>query len=80
MEISADNIKLMITEIGIMKTCQHPNIVQFFDSHIVNERSLWVVMEYMDGGCLTDILELFDRIQFTEAQVAYVAREVPFVL
>ncbi len=76
MEINSENIKLLITEIGIMKSSHHPNIVEFFDSHIVNEKFLWVVMEFMDCGCLTDILELFEDLKMTEAQVAYVAREV----
>ena len=32
-------------------------------------------MEYMDGGCLTDILEAYDSVPLTEAQIAYFARE-----
>jgi len=32
-------------------------------------------MEYMDGGCLTDILEQFDELKMTEPQIAFVARE-----
>jgi len=42
----------------------------------MEERQLWVVMEMMDGGCLTDILELFDSIQLTEPQIAYVSLQV----
>lgn len=32
-------------------------------------------MEFMDGGCLTDILEEFENVQMTELQIAYVCRE-----
>jgi serine/threonine protein kinase len=32
-------------------------------------------MEFMDGGCLTDILEEFENVQMTELQIAYVSRE-----
>jgi len=75
MEISNDNVKLLVTEIGIMKTSKHPNIVDYVDSYIVEDREMWVVMEYMGGGCLTDVLEAFDSVHMTEAQIAYVSRE-----
>jgi hypothetical protein len=32
-------------------------------------------MEFMDGGCLTDILEEFDYVQMTAGQIALVCRE-----
>jgi len=56
MEINAENLKLLITEIGIMKSSKHPNIVDYIDSYMLEDKQLWVVMEYMDGGCLTDVL------------------------
>lgn len=75
MEINNENIKLLVTEIGIMKSSKHLNIVEYLDSYIVEDREMWVVMEFMGGGCLTDVLESFDSVQMTEAQIAYVARE-----
>lgn len=75
MEINGENIKLLITEIGIMKTSHHDNIVDYIDSYIVDDRQLWVVMEYMDGGCLTDILEQWDDLKMSEGQIAYCCRE-----
>lgn len=75
MEINSENIKLLVTEIDIMKTSDHPNIVHYVDSYIVNSNELWVVMEYMGGGCLTDVLECFDSVQMTEPQIAYCCRE-----
>eukprot|EP01133_Synstelium_polycarpum_P013342 gene13342-15693_t len=74
-EINNENAKLLVTEIAIMKTSQHENIVNYIDSYIVNDRELWVAMEFMGGGCLTDILEAFDNIKMTEPQIAYVVRE-----
>ncbi|GAM19841.1 hypothetical protein SAMD00019534_030160 [Acytostelium subglobosum LB1] len=74
-EINNDNAKLLVTEIAIMKTSQHDNIVSYIDSYIVNDRELWVAMEFMGGGCLTDILEAFNNIKMTEPQIAYVLRE-----
>jgi len=75
MEINNENIKLLITEIGIMKTSKHANIVDYYASYIVEDREMWVVMEYMGGGCLTDVLECFDSVQMNEAQIAYASRE-----
>jgi len=69
------NIKLLLTEIDIMKNSNHKNIVHYFDSYIVDEKYLWVVMEYMSGGCLTDILEQFDTVQMNEKMIAHVCKE-----
>ena len=58
-----------------MKTSRHENIVDYISSYIVDDQ-LWVVMEYMGGGCLTEILEQFEYVQMTEPQIAYVCLEV----
>ena len=75
MELQKDNTKLLITEIQIMKTSRHRSIVEYFDSFAVGTQ-LWVVMEFMDGGCLTDILEAFQTVQLSEEHIAYICREV----
>jgi len=75
MEINGENMKLLITEIGIMKTSRHENIVNYMDSFIVDERYLWVVMDFMDGGCLTDVMEQFDQLKMTEPQISFVCRQ-----
>jgi serine/threonine protein kinase len=75
MPINNENMKLLITEISIMKSSIHTNIVQFYDAFVVEGNHLWVVMELMDGGCLTDILEQFDSVKMTEGQIAYACRE-----
>ena len=38
-----------------MKNYHHSNIVELYDTYLVNDE-LWVVMEYLDGGALTDIV------------------------
>jgi len=45
----------LIGEIGIMKTLEHINIVKYLESYLWKDY-LWVFMEYMSGGCLTDVL------------------------
>ncbi|TFK65295.1 Pkinase-domain-containing protein [Pluteus cervinus] len=49
--------ELIVNEILVMKESQHPNIVNFLESYLVKSTELWVVMEYMEGGALTDIIE-----------------------
>ncbi|KAI0341197.1 p21 activated kinase [Trametopsis cervina] len=49
--------ELIVNEILVMKESQHPNIVNFLESYLVRNNELWVVMEYMEGGALTDIIE-----------------------
>jgi len=74
MPLNAQNVKLLTSEIHIMKESDHVNIVAYKDSFRVDSQ-LWVVMEYMGGGCLTEILEQFDFIQMTEAHIAWVCKE-----
>ena len=58
-----------------MKASVHENIVKYFDSFLVDEK-LWVAMEFMGGGCLTDILEIYSYLQLSEGQISYICREV----
>jgi protein-serine/threonine kinase len=41
MPLNNQNLKLLVTEIGIMKSSVHPNIVRYLDSYIVGE-NIWV--------------------------------------
>lgn len=44
MPLNNQNMKLLVTEIGIMKTSEHPNIVSYYDSYLVGEH-IWVKEE-----------------------------------
>jgi protein-serine/threonine kinase len=63
---------LIMNEIVIMKESHHNNVVNFLDSFLLNG-DLWVVMEYMEGGALTDVI---DNNEMTEPQIASVCLEV----
>jgi p21-activated kinase 1 len=62
---------LIINEIIVMKESKHKNIVNFMDSFLIRGE-LWVIMEYMEGGSLTDVVT-FNMM--SEGQIAAVCRE-----
>ncbi|KAI8577186.1 hypothetical protein K450DRAFT_178141 [Umbelopsis ramanniana AG] len=65
------NKDLIINEILVMRESAHKNIVNYIDSFL-HTGDLWVVMEYMEGGSLTDIVT---NNMMTEGQIAAVAKE-----
>ena len=64
--------ELIVNEILVMKESTHPNIVNFLDSYLRNAGELWVIMEYMEGGALTDVI---DNNRLTEPQIALICHE-----
>ena len=56
-ELTRKNLSMTISyfQVVIMRDYHHPNIVQMHDSFLV-EDELWVVMEFLEGGALTDIV------------------------
>lgn len=66
--------ELIVNEIIVMKESIHPNIVNYLDSFLVeNDSELWVIMEYMNGGALTDVIE--NNPVITEDQIAAICNE-----
>ncbi|KAF9356532.1 Protein kinase [Mortierella sp. NVP85] len=64
--------ELVVNEILVMKESTNPNIVNYLDSFLVKSQELWVVMEYMEGGALTDVI---DNNKLTESQIAAICFE-----
>ncbi|CAO3625893.1 unnamed protein product [Mucor hiemalis] len=64
--------ELIINEILVMKESKQKNIVNFIDSYLW-KGDLWVIMEYMEGGSLTDVVT---NNMMMEGQIAAVCHEV----
>ncbi|KAI9712879.1 MAG: hypothetical protein M1812_006748 [Candelaria pacifica] len=66
--------ELIVNEIIVMKDSKHPNIVNFLDAFLEEQNNeLWVIMEYMEGGALTDVID--NNHNVTEEQIATICNE-----
>ncbi|XP_064499245.1 serine/threonine-protein kinase PAK 3-like [Pseudopipra pipra] len=61
----------LLKEILVLREKNHPNIVTYVDSYLVSQE-LWLVMEHMDGGSLTDVIS---ETWMAVGQIAAVCRE-----
>ena len=67
--------ELIVNEIIVMKESRHENIVNFLDAFLQEETfELWVVMEFMEGGALTDVID--NNASISEDQIATICYEV----
>ena len=62
------DIELVRNEIDIMKLCFHPNVIHLLD-HFENGEYIFIVMEYIKGGSLTDYLKK-NEFNFSEKRAA----------
>lgn len=70
--VDKKDIRSNLAEIGLLASADHPNIVQFKDAYQLDEE-LWIIMEFMEGGTLTQATE---GCSFKEQHISYVAREI----
>ena len=67
--------ELIVNEIMVMKDSRHKNIVNYLDAFLRNNNSeLWLVLEYMEGGALTDVID--NNPSISEDQISTICHEV----
>jgi len=68
--------KALENEIRTMHALRHPNIVQCHEAYSY-EGAVWIVMEAMDVGCLTHVLDFLRAKGYllSESHIAYILRE-----
>uniref|UniRef100_A0A8C2FY11 non-specific serine/threonine protein kinase n=1 Tax=Cyprinus carpio TaxID=7962 RepID=A0A8C2FY11_CYPCA len=64
--------ELLFNEVVIMRDYHHENVVDMYNSYLVSDE-LWVVMEFLEGGALTDIVT---HTRMNEEQIATVCLSV----
>jgi len=74
MQLCPDILKMLPAEISTMKKCSHPAVVTYYGSYLVSKDSIWVVMELMEGGCLTDLVQE-QSIKIPEGVIGYIMKK-----
>ena len=69
LEEADEEIETIQQEIALLSQCQSPHVTQYIES-FVHGPDLWIVMEYLAGGSIADILEAQARL--SEPQIATV--------
>ncbi|KAM4752118.1 uncharacterized protein ACIQIH_017358 [Cyanocitta cristata] len=68
--------EVTVNELMVMKMNRNPNLVNYLDSYLVDEE-VWLVMEYMDGGTLSDAIR---KTYLSEDEMAAVSREAKLLI
>lgn len=61
-----------VREIEGMKNCVHKNVVAYEESYFHNN-TLYMVIEYCDGGTLRDLI---NEVEVAEIEIAYFIKQV----
>lgn len=77
LEATQDDLEEIQQEIGLLAACKSPYITMYHES-FVSGSTLWIVMEYLEGGSLLDLLNRLGP--FREPEVAVMCRETLFGL
>jgi len=61
-----------LDEIYFLKSCTHSCVVKYENAYLSRDE-MWIVMEYLEGGSLSQTVQKF---QLEEGQICYVTREI----
>ena len=68
------DLELVRSEIDIMKLCKHDNVVRLLD-HFENSEFIFIIMEYLEGGNLSDFIAKRKYI-FSEEEAALIIYQI----
>ncbi|XP_056904886.1 MAP/microtubule affinity-regulating kinase 4 isoform X2 [Takifugu flavidus] len=69
-QLNPTSLQKLFREVRIMKTLNHPNIVQLFEV-IETEKTLYLIMEFASGGEVFDYLVAHGRMKEKEARAKF---------
>jgi hypothetical protein len=75
MQLKPSQKESLTSEMVIMKKAKHRCVVEFMEAYLVGEK-VWVVMELMDAGCLTDVLDEYHDVPMEEPEMARICYDV----
>ena len=67
------NIESIKSEINILRSLDHPNIVKYFETY-EDENYLHIVMEYIEGDNLFRVLTRQNKFKFSERIIAQIMK------
>ncbi|CAI6007004.1 unnamed protein product [Closterium sp. NIES-64] len=72
LEEAEDDVEDIQKEIALLAECRAPNITRYYGSSVHNTK-LWIVMEFMAGGSVADLLQ---EAPLDEASIAYILHDL----
>lgn len=78
LEKSEDDIEVIQKEIHVLLQCSSPHVVSVYGS-IVQDTKLLIVMEYLSGGSVLDLMKA-NGGKFEEKYIATIVREILYGL
>lgn len=73
LEEAEDEVEDIQKEISVLSQCRSPHITEYYGSYL-HATKLWIVMEYMAGGSVLDLLETGPPLD--EVSIACILREL----